>query len=497
MESSHPTENRSRRRRWEWLLLLLALLLSFACIFLSSWVSLSTWPDRVKASMLAGERANYSHSDQEDVAFGSLNPEVGAEAATDAARLQLTPSAVGRGTPAGIALLPPTPLRLTTPTPPLSAVTIVPSLTLPPPSAPTSASSTATTQPTSTQTPISANTPTSVPLLPTDTPTLVAPPTPTGTATGVPPTPTETATSVPPTPTETATPHSHPPTDTPVPPADTPTRTPTPTNTPVAPSILTIRPQAALLGSSVPVTITGNNFAASVDAALVLGGSHTLLGLTGSSATMLTADAPSSLPVGMYTLTVTNTDSTNLSDSLANAFQVFTYTLPLPIDCSAPNPDVIDCNYADGAPDGQYAGIFAPTGVITIDFGSGTTNGPGYDLVFYERLNDGQIPPGIALDFVKIEIFDGTTWVTLFSWDGVPGDVAGTNIDSYAADGEAYNEAIPTYDLYPGIPGGPNTGIAMDVGVVGASSFRYIRVTRPPGGTPTEPAEIDAIVRLN
>jgi hypothetical protein len=156
-------------------------------------------------------------------------------------------------------------------------------------------------------------------------------------------------------------------------------------------------------------------------------------------------------------------------------------------------------------PDGTYAIINDSTGVITFDFGSpGIRNGAGYDLVFYERENPAQIPPGIALDYVTIEIStDGTTWTTLFNWDGFLGGVTGTNIDSYAtdADGEAYNEPIPGYYLYPGIPGGPNTGIAMDIGAVGADSIRYVRVTRPDGNPnptrPNEPAEVDAIVRLN
>ncbi len=84
----------------------------------------------------------------------------------------------------------------------------------------------------------------------------------------------------------------------------------------------------------------------------------------------------------------------------------------------------------------------------------------------------------------------------LFSWDGIPGDVTDTNIDSYAASGEAYNAPIPTYDLDPGLPGGPNTGIAIDVSRLGAGPFQCVRVTRPPGGQ-NEPAEVDAIVRLN
>ena len=100
MESSHPKEDRPRRRHWEWLLLLLALLLSFACVFLATWFSLTPWPERVKASMLAGDGANYKRSGEEDVAFGSVDPGVGAEAATDVARLRLTPSGARRGTPA-------------------------------------------------------------------------------------------------------------------------------------------------------------------------------------------------------------------------------------------------------------------------------------------------------------------------------------------------------------------------------------------------------------
>ncbi len=491
MELSHPPNNTSRRRHWEWLLLLLALLMSFACIFLSTWLSLNAWPDRlVKASMLAGDGADYKRSDQEDVAFGSLNPEVGAEAATDAARLQLTPLGAGSSTPAGIALLPPTPRPSATPT--LAVVTRVPSPapasptpthapTLPPSPTPTSVPPTATTRPAPTQVPIPTETATSTPPPPPDTPTPVPPP------------PTDTPTR---TPEPTHTPRPHPPTHTPVPPTDTPT----PTDTPVsAPTVLAILPQAALRGSSVPVTIAGNNFESGLQAVLDLGGTPTpLLNVTWTSATTLTADVPSTLPVGMYTLTVTNPGPTNLTGSLANAFQVFTYTLASTVECSS-DIDSADCDNAKGDPNDNWTPVFTPTDVITFDFGSpGIMDGPGYDLVFYERAYPDQNPRGIQLDYVKIEIFHGGTWLTLFSWDGILGDVVGTNIDSYAtdADGEDYNEAIPMYDLYPGIPGGPNTGIAIDVSRFGNGPFRYIRVTRPPGG-PAEPAEVDAIVQLN
>jgi hypothetical protein len=254
------------------------------------------------------------------------------------------------------------------------------------------------------------------------------------------------------------------------------------------------------LGSSVPVTITGNNFESGSGLGATLDGTS-LLNVTWTSATTLTADVPSSLPVGVYTLTVTNPGPASPSDSLANAFQVFTYTVATTVDCSS-DIDPADCANAGGAPDGTWTPVFTPTGVITFDFGSpGITDDPGYDLVFYERLNPGQTPPGIALDYVKIEISaDGVTWLTLFSWDGdsSDGDVVGTNIDGYAASSnELYNEPIPSYDLYPGIPGGLYAGIAIDVSRFGVGlSYQYVRVTRPAGG-PTEPAEIDAIVRLN
>jgi hypothetical protein len=523
MESSHPTENRSRRRHWELLLLLLALLMSFACIFLSTWFSLGTWPDRLaNANMLAGEEANYKRSSQEDVAFGSMNPDVGAEAATDAARLQLTPSGARLSTPAGIALLPPTPPPSATP--PLAAVTSTPSPTpaspaathgptLPPsPSAqPPLGTPTATTKPTATQVPIPTETAPSTLPPPTDTPTLVPPPL-TDTPTPVPPPPTDT-------PKPTHTPHSHPATDTPVPPTPTntpapptPTDTPTPTNTPIpVPTDLAIWPQAALLHSSVPVTITGNNFESGLQAALALGGTSTsLLTVTLTSATMLTAVVPSIMPTGTYTLSVTNPGPS--TGSRPNAFQVFTYTLASTVTCDG---NVVNCSGAAGAPDAititstdKYAGIFTQTGVITFDFGSeGITDRPGYDLVFYEREN----PSGyISLDYTQIQISTDPNCDNpppspslLFSWDGIAGDVARTNIDSYAAGGEAYNALIPTYALYPGIPGGPNTGIALDVGVLGmppGTVFHCVSVTRPEGDPrvyPGEPAEVDAVVRLN
>ncbi|MFQ5578022.1 MAG: hypothetical protein ACE5G8_13645, partial [Anaerolineae bacterium] len=144
--------------------------------------------------------------------------------------------------------------------------------------------------------------------------------------------------------------------------------------------------------------------------------------------------------------------------------------------------------------------------VITIDFGAGNgvTDGPGYDMVLYEWPNP--TPPGIMLDFITITVsIDKLTWHTLFAWEGVPGNVNGTNIDSFATDGggEVENESITSANLYPR-PGGtfPNTGIAFDFGAVPGlpplgpgESWRYVRLKHP--AFSTDLGQVDSIMRLN
>ena len=158
--------------------------------------------------------------------------------------------------------------------------------------------------------------------------------------------------------------------------------------------------------------------------------------------------------------------------------------------------------------------------VITIDFGlNGITDGPGYDMIYYERANPniGGGQRGIYLDYVTIMLStDAISWYTVFEWNGDdPGDVAGTNIDSYATDGEPYpgeveNEPIPWYDLYPGPESVPhNSGIAIDIGVAAQAvqppqeplppgPFRWVRVAVPLEATDTADDDVaDSIVRLN
>ncbi len=289
MDSFSHKDQRPLRRRWELLLLLLALLMSFVCVFSSTWLAFNVQPeDLASANMLPVSQADYRRLSSESTSFAPLNPDVAAEAATDVARLASTPI-VTRVTPIAIVLLPPTPTRTPTLTPmKLPVATAVPTPVVSPTSVPTGLPSlTATTavNPTSTSTPI---------------PTVTAIGTATGTPTATSPaTPTPTATS-PGTSTPTAT-------STPVPPTPIPTDTPEPPPTPVvpAPIVQAMAPNTGANTATVAVTITGQNFQPGCTASL---GSVSLAGVSCPSPTTLLASVPADIVAGYYDLTVTNPD---------------------------------------------------------------------------------------------------------------------------------------------------------------------------------------------
>lgn len=260
------------------------------------------------------------------------------------------------------------------------------------------------------------------------------------------------------------------------------------------PAVTSMTPAlSAISTTNLPVTIAGDYFRntgtpGGLRASL---NGTPLANVAYVSPTELSAEVPFSSPglgLGGYLLTVVNPGPTDPSGTLLNAFTVYTYTTQVTCDSG-----VSDCSYAEGEPDGQVAELGAGD-VITIDFGAGNgiTDGPGYDMVFYEWPN----APGIYLDYTIVEISDdGSTWYTVFAWDGTLGGVAGTNIDGYATDGEEENEPIQSSDLYPG---GLtyNTGIAIDIGIwtPPGPSFHLVRF-RDPGGV--DVAQIDAILRLH
>jgi hypothetical protein len=265
---------------------------------------------------------------------------------------------------------------------------------------------------------------------------------------------------------------------------------------------------ASATSSDLPVTIRGDNFRnTGTPSALGADLDGILLATTYVSTTELAAVVPFSSPgldLGAYTLTVRNPGPTNPIGHLIDAFSVYTYSTT----CE-PAPT---CGLATGDPDGDVVDL-TPSAAITIDLGIGNsiTDGPGYDMVYYEWPTDiGGGVNGILLDMVRIELIDETTPFSsyiVFDWDGVPGGVTGTNIDAYATDsgpyaGEVDNEPIPATDLYPAPPSPPllefNTGIAIDIGVATPAGvrFRWVRITSPLAGAP-DGAQIDSVVRLH
>jgi hypothetical protein len=202
-------------RRVLWLLLL-ALLLGFSCAFCSTlWPLLDLWPDRLtEVSLLASRQADY-HGDPQSIRFGVLDPAIAAEAATDIARLQLTPPNPESGAPVARHLLPPTP-------------TMTPWAGGPPPFHPPTATDH---RRPATSTPSAVPIPTTPQPTPTQLPTWTPPATttPAATPTAIPPSPTPPPPTT--TPSPTATPNSTP-TPTPPPTLPPPTTTPSPTATP-------------------------------------------------------------------------------------------------------------------------------------------------------------------------------------------------------------------------------------------------------------------------
>jgi hypothetical protein len=275
------------------------------------------------------------------------------------------------------------------------------------------------------------------------------------------------------------------------------TLTPAYTATNPIPSVVDVTPDLAPNDAVQTITITGGNFrntgAPSLRVAL---DSTPLANVVFVNPSTLTADVPAGTSVGSYNVTVTNPGPTDPSGSLADAYTVYTYSTN--VTCTG---DVDNCDSASGDPDGNYAGV-DPGEALTITFGvgNGIADGPGYDMVYYERPHGG----GIQLDYVTVEIGDGTGWYTVFDWDGDSWDttdVIGTNIDAYASDsggpypGEADNEEIPSAALYPR-SATPNTGIAIDIGVlpVPAGSYHLVRFSNPGG---SQQSEIDSVTRLN
>lgn len=428
--------------------------------------------------------------------------------ATDEAALTQTPGVVatvpvGRITPGStiIARVTETPTR--TPTP-----TLVPSLT-----------------PTPSPSPTATRTPTLTPILPTPTPS-ETPITPTPTSTFAPATNTPTSSPTP-SPTNTVSPPSNTP---------TPTSTGTPTDTPTATT--NPRPPAPLSLTVVNTNTTqlslvwSNESQADADfvqyrvySSTLSGGPYISIGTTA-----LTSFVASNLTMGTpYYFIVRGEDTIQQSINSPEANGIpsgVTNPNPIPTNCGVPIPP-INCADVGLPPNGIITTVYS-TQTLTLDFGArnGLLNGPGWDLVYYEK----ETPPAgsnlIQVQYITIELsMDGSAWYVAYAWSinneslaqnsniapfainsgvnpdpGICDFAAGASeIDVIQMVGTAACpswQAVPEGGLYGTLP--YKTGIAIDLAGVPppvGEGYRYIRIGQRPDAI--DPAEIDSIQRLN
>jgi hypothetical protein len=202
-----------------------------------------------------------------------------------------------------------------------------------------------------------------------------------------------------------------------------------------------------------------------------------------------------------YSYTVRALNSAGRIIGLSNLATARPYDISVPytpvLDCQGV---VLNCNSAQaGPPDGDFAQI-TPNASIIFNFGetTGLINGPGYDLVLYDR--ESPIGSGIVqIDLVLVEVSaNGLDWTTVFAWDGQPGGVQGTNVDHHATagpdepDGEVDDERVPVFELYN------YTGIAIDLApwTPPGLAFPFVRLSHPDQNG-RNPVDVDAIERLN
>ena len=130
---------------------------------------------------------------------------------------------------------------------------------------------------------------------------------------------------------------------------------------------------------------------------------------------------------------------------------------------------------------------------LTLGINLIANNDSEWDLIYYERAT---VPDGILLDWVVVQISDGTTWYTIFNWgDELPD--ANTNVDyrilpdSPQSPEEPDQRYIAPGNLYSS--SGLTTGIAIDIdSIVPPGTYSYIRFYAPPADFDGH-AEIDAI----
>ena len=197
-----------------------------------------------------------------------------------------------------------------------------------------------------------------------------------------------------------------------------------------------------------------------------------------STSTEVSTATETSIPTLTFIPTATETSIPTLT-----SIPIFTDTptnTPVPI-ATDPTPGTIGTT-----PDGVVYNL--PSGsTLTLGINLVVNGHSGWDLAYYE-LPAGN---GVLLDWIIIQISDGTNWYTVFNWGDNNADT-NTNVDFNILSNpqtpqERDQRNIPSAELYN------STGIAIDLdSVVPPGTYPYIRFIAPPGDIDGQ-AEIDAI----
>ncbi|MBC8509534.1 MAG: hypothetical protein H8D34_32180, partial [Chloroflexi bacterium] len=165
------------------------------------------------------------------------------------------------------------------------------------------------------------------------------------------------------------------------------------------------------------------------------------------------------------------------------------------VTCTFTNQQSFNLPYVNigSAPDGITTSIPSGTSVI-LNINVVVNGNPSWDLVYYELPNDNgscSPPPtdnAITMDWVEIQIGDGTNWYSAFYW----GDGSVDPNSSIAPLGlpESDTRSICATDLYN------SNGVALELdGVIPAGTYPYVKILAPSGDSDGV-VEVDAIVPL-
>ena len=204
-------------------------------------------------------------------------------------------------------------------------------------------------------------------------------------------------------------------------------------------------------------------------------------------------DAAVNLPFGSsVTYTVNATVVASPSGDLVNTATVSSsITDPNPGNNSATDTDVL-LSSVGTTPDGTVF-VLSANGFLTLNLNTAANGDPGVpDLVYYEQPEGS----GVLLDWVIVQVGDGTSWFTVFNWGDEVRDT-NTNMD-YAGltlpppvgppPNEPDQRDILSTDLFM------STGIAIDLdSVVPAGNYLYVRFLAPAGAGDVQ---IDAVQSL-